>query len=769
MHSGTTKPCAVCGEPLRSARQTYHLKCREDKLKTEYRKRVRDRHDLHFIGVDGEGVNRPDGVHEYIMLSVGDNTLHDDGNKLSLVSILEFLWQCKLDNPKGTVFVGFFLGYDFGQWFRMLPEERARLLYSPDKRQGQRRSGKRYPDPVVYEGWEIDIMNNRRFKLHPHQHVKSRYYTTCVNRTCGYDFGSRPGPDRTPQSPMYICDTGSFWQTSFLDAINPANWAGEIVCTNKEFQIISEGKEDRGTVVEYGDSSYLDKMARYNVLENDILARITERLNRGFVDNDISIRLRGTQWFGPGQAAEAWMRMIDKRLTGTARKPLLEITKESRAKANLGGIISDDIYHTVPSWFREAAQSSYYGGWFEIPMHGHVGTLYEYDINSAYPAVINTLPCLHTHGKHTGRYSQGTGDSYPSMGYTLLHCTIRGSDRYLGSMPYRDSKGRILRPTALKGWYWKHEVEAASRAGLIDTLDVDQWCHYEPCHCSPPFAMDDIGIRRMYNLRLQVGKNTPAGKGLKLVYNSAYGKTAQSIGSPKFSNPIYASLITAGCRTLILDAIATHPERSKGVAMVATDGIYFTSPHPHLPLSKTELGKWDHAVKHDMTLLMPGVYWDRESRKRLREGKHPKLKSRGINVRDLASQIDVIDGEFEIMKLGIDGTSQTVWPTFDITVRMMITTPQLALHRGKWEQAGEVLTNKIRRVSADPIAKRDSMQTYVDDGIIRTTPHHVPDDRIMESMPYDKSFGYIDPEDDAHNYMTPEGMTVESIVSAMLN
>lgn len=768
MPSGTTKPCARCGGPLRSARQTYcSVSCRNNRRN----KRADLRHDLSFVGVDGEGVNRPDGAHDYVMLSVGERTLHKDGRRLTLVEILDFLWECKNEHAKGTVFVGFFLGYDFGQWFRQLPEERARLLYKPELRKGQRRSGKRIPDPVVYEGWEIDILNNRRFKLHPHQHVKSDYNTHCRNRTCDYDFGPRPGPIQLPQSPMYVCDTGSFWQTSFLDVINPANWSGASVCTNTEFQIVAEGKADRGTVVEYGDSSFIPEMARYNILENDILSRVTERLNRGFVDNDISIRLRGTHWFGPGQAAEAWLRMVDQRLTGQEiRKARTIVSTVSGVEENRGGITSDENYRALPSWFREAAQASYYGGWFEIPMHGHVGTLFEYDVNSAYPAVIATLPCLHTHGKHTGVYTRGSGNSYPSMGYTILYCTVGGSDRYIGTMPYRDRYGRILRPTAVKGWYWKHEIQAAIRAGLVDTVDVHEWYHYKPCHCAEPFAMDDIGIRRMYNLRLQMGKNTPAGKALKLVYNSAYGKTAQSIGSPKYANPVYASLITAGCRTLILDAISSHPRGTASVAMVATDGVYFTDRHPSLPLSKTELGLWDETIKQDMCLLMPGVYWDRVARERLREGKAPKLKSRGISARDLAAQIEMIDDEFEMLRLAIDGMEprSVEWPVFDINVKLMITSPQLALHRGKWEQAGEVLTDVVRRVSANPISKRDETQTYLDGDIIRTMPHHFPVTAAPITTPYDKRFGYHDPDLDGENFQTVDG-SVTRIVSGMLS
>src|SRR5690606_895113 len=107
-----------------------------------------------------------------------------------------------------------------------------------------------------------------------------------------------------------------------------------------------------------------------------------------------------------------------------------------------------------------------------------------------------------------------------------------------------------------------------------------------------------------------VGKNSSHGKAYKLIYNSAYGKMAQSIGNPKYSNPIYASLITTGCRTMITHAIATHPKKTKDLLMVATDGVYFRSPHPSLEIDKSRLGAWDESIKRNLTLFMPGIYWD---------------------------------------------------------------------------------------------------------------------------------------------------------------
>src|SRR5690349_8431198 len=98
------------------------------------------------------------------------------------------------------------------------------------------------------------------------------------------------------------------------------------------------------------------------------------KLNEGFVED--GVRLRKDKWFGPGQAAQEWMKLI-------------------------GVPTGEEVREAVPQWARDAARKTYYGGWFEIFHHGPVpGTSYGYDINSAYPAVIANLPCL-LHGRWT--------------------------------------------------------------------------------------------------------------------------------------------------------------------------------------------------------------------------------------------------------------------------------------------------------------------------------------------------------------------------------
>lgn len=689
------RECTGCGTEFETQdlrRQKCKKNCGRSTASANGARKTRtDAHAVKFVAVDGEGVTYPDPIdptkdrHDYILLSVGDRSLHKNGERLTHVEIFEFLWECFQDEPKDTAFVGFFLGYDFTQWLKSLPEERVKMLLKRDKmaKRSRRNSGQNHtPFPVEYQGWEFDMLGTKRFKL---------------RRAC--EKIDKRGKDATPW--MYICDTGPFFQTSFLNAIDPAKWPdGTSIVTPEEFEIITQGKADRSAAV------FGDEMIRYNINENAVLAKLMKVLNHGFVG--MGITLKKSHWYGPGAAVMQWMNSINAPTT-------------------------EEIETVTPRWAIESAKASYYGGWFETFAHGHVpGTSYEYDINSAYPAIMETLPCL-LHGKWT----QGKGP-YPTDGYTLVHCLATGTDDKVGPLPYRSPKGTILRPSTVSGWYWLHEVEASGRAGLIDTCAVDEWMHYEPCSCPPPLT----DIANLYQKRLVVGKNSPQGKAAKLVYNSAYGKTAQSIGMPKYANPFYASLITAGCRVMILDAIATHPRRTKDLLMVATDGIYFHSEHPTLPINKEKLGWWDVEVKENLTLFMPGVYWDDKTRKRIAAGGSPVLKSRGISARDLARKIEDIDHAFTAWRIGDE------WPIFELTTAFSMTSAALALARGKWHTCGDVLQNGARFINSDPLSKRDTVTAHEADGYIQTWTYETPPNEWpAETTPYAQDFGMPDDED----------------------
>jgi hypothetical protein len=525
---------------------------------------------------------------------------------------------------------------------------------------------------------------------------------------------------------MYVCDVGSFFQSSFLTVIDPKGWAeGTAVVTAEEYALIESGKEKRSTAV------LDDEMKMYNRLENVVLSRVMRTLDVGF--HGIKIHLSASKWFGPGQAAQAWLKN-----EGVATR--LEILA--------GG---------VPEWFLEAARMSYFGGWFELFMHGIIpGESHEYDINSAYPSIIAKLPCL-LHGKYTresGLPVTNPGDL--CLVYAMVWSPSMpgsGSGQHIGSMLHRDSRGRILRPMATEGWFWWDELQAAQRAGMVKRLDnrgrqqIRQWVNYEPCDCPPPMA----NVAGLYQKRLDVGKTSPLGKAAKLVYNSDYGKFAQSIGDPLFGNAVYASRITSGCRTQLLDAIGSHPGGMAAVAMVATDAIYFLTPHPGLALSD-KLGEWDYKRRVNLTLFKPGVYWDDDTRERIAKGRSPLFKARGFQAADFIASLTRIDSEYQ--RWDSEGSRPEGWPSVSFAPKFAMTTALQALRRNDWEDAG-VVAVKPKPVVQDsnPSAKRDGVYRDVYDGrtVYRSSPHGGMSYNGQGQMdwvpshPYEKRFGMDDP------------------------
>lgn len=685
---------------------------------------------MEFISVDGEGVTHMRyvlewsdelqdevlmyrKVHDYVLLSVGDQSFHKNGEPLRHDEVFEFLYQQKLEHPNAA-FVGFFLGYDFSQWLKTMPASRGDSLFHPygiAKRMPKNKELK-YPFPVIVDNrWDIDMLGMKRFKLRPH--VKKDMWPQCevAHKTPDQVEECAAGKhNRHPYKWMYVNDSGAFFQTALLTAINPEKWAeGTAVVSEEEYAILEVGKAKRA------DAVFDDDMIRYNVLENDVLSRLMTTVNRGFVSD--GIRLRTDQWYGPGQAAQAWLRLI-------------------------GAPTGEQVREVVPEWAIEAARMSYYGGWFETFVNGVIpGTSYAYDINSAYPYAIAKLPCL-LHGTWTR--GTGTPGPLPKGHLRLINASFTGRNAYIGTMPHRDTKGGISRPRHTAGWHWQHEVDAAKAARTVSKVEVDEWVEYSPCDCLPPLAE----IEELYKGRLEVGKESPSGKSKKLVYNSAYGKMAQSIGMPKFANSVYASLITAHCRTMILRAIATHPDKAKAVAMIATDGIVFLTPHPKLPVDKERLGAWDYSEHQNLSILMPGLYWDDKSRESIRSGGNLKLKSRGVSGKYLAPFIDTFDQQWTRLHDEIDASEAGIAPPdrapkISIIVEFGVISPRLAVARDNWASCGRVVWDDPRTISANPEGKRGSF--YNDGDLLRTGVRvRVRDNKgevMPRTLPYVNRFG----------------------------
>ena len=683
--------CEQCGSPYEAQRSTRRFCAACVELRRAERESSRDRgssvknarrnerrltnEGRYFVGIDGEGVDRPDGKHEYVLLGIGDEFLFNpDYSALEFDQVLSFICDYQRSHPL-AIQVGFFLSYDFSQWFKTLPANRAEYLLSKTgiaKRQPKNQKMP-VPFPVSWGPYEFDILGTKRFKVR----IKGR-----------------------KQKWTYVLDTSSFFQTSFLKVLKDYD-----VATDEEWSIIEDGKQNlRGITLDYGEA-LPPEMFIYTALENALHARVMSELNKALTSQDV--RLKATQWFGPGQAAQNWLNTNAKEHTGEA------------------------IRAVVPDHIREKARATYYGGWFEVMAHGIIpGPIYAYDINSAYPMATTELPCL-LHG-----------DWIPQAGgeLELWHVAVKGS-QCIGPLQYRSPKGAILRPHESSGWHWSDEVLMSVDAGLIDEYTVNEvWSFHRYCDCNPPLT----GLRGLYNYRIRDGgkyKNTVEGKAIKLVINSMYGKLAQSIGNPRYSNPIYASRITSYCRRQIMEAIATHPDGPRAVYMVATDGVFFGSPHPSLPLS-AELGHWEESIYGEMCINKPGLYW-------LTDNKSVTVKSRGVGSKVLEAAI--ADYEEQWIRLRdtlisnrttylFDNPKDVPWPETDLLIPFSVVTPSAAMNSlHDWSQCGAVRLNTIQRDKTTPAKKRYA-QPFILEGesFIRTNPLSV---RTTETTPYDGTFG----------------------------
>lgn len=651
-----------------------------------------------FIGVDGEGAGQGPNQ-RYVLLSVGDQSFTNP-NGITWSEAFRFLYEQFYKHPKAA-FVGFYLGYDFDKIISFeagLPQKVARMLLSPSgkalRKKPENRGQRSSYYPVRHEGWEFDMLGKKRLSIRPIAH----------GCKCGQKMIKCPLTKHNAW--MSLCDAGAFFQMSFLTVLQKFLAQDETLCTQEEYNRIEKGKARR-------DHAKLDaEMIAYNILENELLARVMVRLAKGYLA--VGIKLARDQWYGPGAAAAKWLAKNGV----IKREQLVKDTKKGK--------------RLIPGWFWAAARKSYFGGWFEIFIHGIVrGISYNYDINNAYPYAATKLP----HICRECEYRRGNGD-YDSDGeYVLLYATVFTNGNRIGAMPYRDRHGSILRPSISKGWYWRHEIDAARRAGLVKKVMVNEWMEFVPCNHPWPL----VGIQGLYDLRISVGKDSAQGWAIKLTNNSIYGKFAQAVGSMPYNNWLYASYITSHCRTQILDAIATHPRKADAVLMVATDGICFDSVHPYLPKSK-DLGDWGESTYTDLCLFKPGVYWHKEGKEKLL-----KVKSRGVPKTEFLAAIEWVESWYNDMEKGalcpedtleeydlVDGKDSPLlgtvlrWPRFQVPIKFRIKSGKQALNEGHWEDSGLVQNSIMVVQDSDPQSKRRKPYRLRGKSYINTVIHELP-------------------------------------------
>lgn len=285
--------------------------------------------------------------------------------------------------------------------------------------------------------------------------------------------------------------------------------------------------------------------------------------------------------------------------------------------------------HKPPKDLNIPIASAFFGGRFENSVIGKIeGTVYSYDISSAYPYQLCFLPCLiHGTWEHvTDR------KALENCRTAVIRYSLQSNPRIIsehtswGPFPYRTDDGAICYPIASAGgWLWKDEYLAGER--LYPHVKFEEaWVYHCDCDCRPFERIPDY-----YSERCRIGKEGP-GIVLKLGCNSCYGKLAQSVGRGIFNSWVWAGLITSGCRAQILDFLGMHKDRAN-MLMVATDGIYtrerfhVDAPDKRYPLIGNEtrvkparetgtahtgkpLGGWEEKViTKGVFVARPGIYF----------------------------------------------------------------------------------------------------------------------------------------------------------------
>lgn len=377
-----------------------------------------------------------------------------------------------------------------------------------------------------------------------------------------------------------IYDVMTYFQTSFVKALE-----------SRDIDVYDEltaGKASRP------DFQYTDiaEVREYCQLELEGLVKLADALRAEIQDAGVYV----TQWHGPATIAKAFF-------------------KQNK--------IRDHMQAPTPEMER-ITQYAYFGGHFEQYYAGHHDRpVYLYDLNSAYPHAIRTLPTLTNAewvwsdtftgemGVWSCSYENFTND------HTQPHPT-----------PWRGPGGQVGFPTRNTAvWLWT--PEAGIPGVLVNGGYVLRGPYGIPDAQRYPFKY----IERIYDLRREwKAQNRGGEKALKLGLNSSYGAMAQRIGAdpelnggrPVWHQLSWAGIVTSTTRRQLWDAITLNP---KSVIAVETDSIMTTEP---LDLDiGNGLGQWGETRYDWVTYIQNGIYFTSDG-----VGKS-RSKTRGIDAREL--------------------------------------------------------------------------------------------------------------------------------------
>lgn len=499
-----------------------------------------------FLGIDGEGVNLPDGRHVYnlLMLSNGASVYKADG--LSTDEILNFLYNELNKLPRDTINVVYGGSYDANMWIRDLPKQ---LVIDIRDKEGR--------EFTQYKDYLIRYMPRKYFSI-----KKIGDKRACV-----------------------IWDVIGFFQGSFINTIK--SW----LHGSDKLDIIKKGKALRSQF----DTQSIEFIKEYCQAELDCLVELMHKLREAVGDLDLVLR----RWDGAGAVAAAFLKKYQIK---QHFEDLPEAVQEAsqfayfggRIEMGMHGITHDNVYHydinsAYPSKQKELPALK--GGHWQRHEAGYdprnsINTMIicrvRWDLMRD-PVHYYPFP-WRQHGTNCVIF-QGIGENW------LWNPEVEAA------LNERDSKNRDWDVEILEAWEFIPRDNTKPFKWIQENFDRRKTLVAESKRTGIPNGMEKV---------IKLGLNSLYGKTVQQKGYQAPQKEGEKLRIPPFHNLAYGGWITSSTRAQLWSAAM---QADGDIICLATDGIYSRKPLDlYCPKDKI-LGAWEFQ-KHDMmAMVQSGIYW----------------------------------------------------------------------------------------------------------------------------------------------------------------
>jgi hypothetical protein len=628
----TKRECIGCGT-LFLPQQRTQVRCKRDcsreprtgdrhKTRTGDRHTVKNRHPLStqltrpMIGIDGEGWGRNELGQQPLRLLTACDTkaiiarvYNKNGDPLSLEQKLEFF----LSLPQDATPWLYYGNYDITQVLCGLPAEVIReLLGRAQEKERDRRYSYTYTD---WNGYRLLYWPGHKFAI-----------------ARAEPDPEKPGNLRSAaNSRRQVFEAAGYFQKKFAVVLRTWN-----CLTPEERAYVEKWKEQR-----HKFKSMSPAILRYNKLECRGLAELMTKLRDMALKCEDTLREKGHDF-------QIWPRFPNEPTgAGSLGKALLTSANAPRRRPDdLRDRRPDNEYLPLlhPLFKDMIERYAWYGGRFEISATGRLqGPIYAYDLNSAYPHAMLSLPCpLHTRWRKVSSRPPRSSLYLASVQFDHL-----AGNLWCG-LPVRAPDGSLSFPRQGRGVYWSHEIETAEHYLGATILPIPFNPDYETaqpatffdrgndvetaptffvaekrCNCGPLELIEPVFAQRLLLAKAE-------GYPLKLGLNSISGKFGQRTGAAMHRNPLAFSFVTSYVRAALAKLCGQFPHK---IIMLAADSIHSTEP---LPLAfGNDLGQWKREKMEDLFVVMPGFHWS--------SNKLAELKSRGMSATVVRQQVPALE------------------------------------------------------------------------------------------------------------------------------